>query len=190
MGLARFLDSVFKPRGAALDEEKASRTAPLIAFASGGRPVWSPRDYAALAREGYLRTPVVYRAVRMVSEAGASVPLSLFAEAEELTEHPLLRLLARPNRGQSGPDFLETLFGHLLVAGNAYVERIYVSEDADALPAELHVLRPDRVKVVPGTSGWPEAFEYQVGGKSLRLSGLGDVPQVRQLTLFHPLSDH
>ncbi|MFN7166509.1 MAG: phage portal protein [Pannonibacter sp.] len=190
MGLARFLDSVFKPRGAPIDEEKASRTAPLIAFASGGRPVWSPRDYAALAREGYLRNPVVYRAVRMVSEAAASVPLSLFAEAEELTEHPLLRLLARPNRGQSGPDFLETLFGHLLVAGNAYVERIYVSEDADALPAELHVLRPDRVKVVPGTSGWPEAFEYQVGGKSLRLSGLGDVPQVRQLTLFHPLSDH
>ena len=34
-------------------EAKASRTARLIAFESGGRARWTPRDYAALAREGY-----------------------------------------------------------------------------------------------------------------------------------------
>ena len=34
-------------------EAKASRTARLIAFDGGGRARWTPRDYAALAREGY-----------------------------------------------------------------------------------------------------------------------------------------
>jgi hypothetical protein len=40
-------------------ETKASRTAKLLAFESGGRARWTPRDYAALAREGYSAKPYV-----------------------------------------------------------------------------------------------------------------------------------
>ena len=35
-------------------EAKASRTSQVLAFESGGRARWTPRDYAALAREGRL----------------------------------------------------------------------------------------------------------------------------------------
>ena len=38
-------------------ETKSARTAGIVAFESGGRARWTPRDYAALAREGYRRTP-------------------------------------------------------------------------------------------------------------------------------------
>ena len=34
-------------------EAKASRTGPLIALETDGSPVWTPRDYAAFAREGF-----------------------------------------------------------------------------------------------------------------------------------------
>lgn len=40
-------------------EGKASRTAPLIAFQAHGRPAWTPRDYAALAREGFAKNAPV-----------------------------------------------------------------------------------------------------------------------------------
>jgi phage portal protein BeeE len=53
---------------------KASATAALIALQTHGRPAWTPRDYAALAREGYARNAVVYRCVRMIAEGAASVP--------------------------------------------------------------------------------------------------------------------
>jgi phage portal protein BeeE len=33
---------------------------------------------------------------------------------------------------------------------------------------ELHALRPDRMKVVPGPDGWPEAYEYSVAGQTVR----------------------
>ena len=33
---------------------------------------------------------------------------------------------------------------------------------------ELHILRPDRMKVIPGLDGWPEGYEYTVGGRSVR----------------------
>ena len=35
---------------------------------------------------------------------------------------------------------------------------------------ELYVLRPDRVKVVPGPRGWPAAYDYTVGGRRMRFA--------------------
>ncbi len=49
-------------------EAKASRTGQVIALQSGGRARWTPRDYAALAREGYVKNAIVYRAVKLVAE--------------------------------------------------------------------------------------------------------------------------
>ncbi len=105
-------------------EAKASAAGPLIAFQSAGRPVWTPRNYAALAREGYAGNAIAYRCIRLIAEASASVPWLLYDGAAEIDEHPLLSLLARPNRGQAGADFREALSGYLLTAGNAYVEAV------------------------------------------------------------------
>jgi HK97 family phage portal protein len=57
---------------------------------------------------------------------------------------------------------------------------------------ELHALRPDRMKVIPGPDGWPEAFEYTAGGNSVRFAGEA-VPGVRPILhvkLFNPVNDH
>ncbi len=57
-------------------ETKSSRTAKLLAFENGGRARWTPRDYAALAREGYLANAIVHRCVRLIAENAALVQLS------------------------------------------------------------------------------------------------------------------
>ncbi|MTI43690.1 HK97 family phage portal protein [Roseibium hamelinense] len=192
MRLGKAFDAVFARRDSAAEEHKASRVGPLLALHGKAQPVWSPRNYTALAREGFAKNPVVYRAVRMVSEAAASVQLTLFDGAQELATHPLLELIALPNPEETQADFLERLYGHLLTSGNAYLEQVSLNGE----PRELHALRPDRVKVVPGPEGWPEAFDYTVGGRSIRLSALpeeggGNGPaQMRHLKLFHPLNDH
>ena len=90
--LARF-DRDGERHGARAPEAKASKAGAMIALHSAGRPVWTPRNYAALARAGYMRNPVVYRAVRMVAEAAASLPWLLYDGAAELDDHPLLALL-------------------------------------------------------------------------------------------------
>jgi HK97 family phage portal protein len=169
-------------------EAKASRAAALIAFQTHGRPAWTPRDYAALAREGFAKNAVAYRCVRMIAEAAASVPWLLYEGAAEVDDHPLLALLARPNRRQAGAEFREALIGHLMVAGNAYIEAVTL----DGAVRELYTLRPDRMKVVPGGDGWPEAWEYTVGGRTVRYVDAGDgaPPPILQLRFFHPLDDH
>jgi phage portal protein BeeE len=59
-------------------EQKASRTARLIAMESGGRARWTPRDFAPLAREGYVRNAVVHRAVKLIAANAATIPLLLY----------------------------------------------------------------------------------------------------------------
>ena len=104
-------------------EAKASAAGPLIAMETGrGEPVWTPRDYATFAREGVMQNAIVYRAVRMIAESAASVPLLLYERDAEIVEHPLLDLLRRPSPGMTGTDLLESFYGFLLVAGNAYIE--------------------------------------------------------------------
>ena len=172
-------------------EEKASR-APLptlgggVAFYLGGRAAWTNRDYAALAREGFGRNAVVHRAVRLVAEAAAAIPLDLMQDGRAMARHPLLELLGRPNPREAGTRWLESVYGHLLVSGNAYLEAVAV----EGVPRELYALRPDRMRVVPGPDGWPAAYEYRVGSSTVRFDQAGDVPPILHLTLFHPLDDH
>ena len=59
------------------DEEKASRAGPVVAWSHAGRPVWTPRDYASLAKEGFAKNPVAYRCVRLVAEAAKGVLVGL-----------------------------------------------------------------------------------------------------------------
>src|ERR671923_1129362 len=74
-------------------EAKASASGPLIAIERLGAPAWMPRDYAAFAREGMMQNPVLYRSVRMIAEAAASVPLLLRqGEAESPEDPPLFPL--------------------------------------------------------------------------------------------------
>jgi len=160
---------------------KASKAGALIALHGAGRPQWTPRNLAALAREGFAGNVIGYRCVRMIAEAGASVPLLTYVDGKEVEQHRLSSLLARPNPSQSGRDLIETLLAQLMVAGNAYAELVSL----DGEPREIFALRPDRMAVVPSRSGFPEAYDYAVNGSALRLPR----EAVLHLKLFHPLDD-
>ncbi|MEI9887036.1 MAG: phage portal protein [Rhizomicrobium sp.] len=162
------------------------KSAPLIALSLGGRARWSPRDYAGLAREGVMKNAIVYRCVRMIAESAASVPFLLYDGAAELSAHPLLALLARPNPEEDGATFFARWYSYLQCAGNAYLEAALAGGEVRA----LYTLRPDRVAVVPGPRGWPAAYDYTVDGRTMRIARAGDFLPVLHITLFHPLDDH
>ncbi len=184
--LSRLLGAA-APARAPVADMKSSRAGALLALHSIGLSRFTPRDNVELARHGYERNPIVYRCVRMVAEAAASIPWRAYSGREEVAGHPALALLARPNPCDAGPAFVEALVSNLLLFGNAYVEASLV----DGAPRELYALRPDRVSVTPGRNGWPSAYEYTVAGDPIRY----DIPRegvspILHLKLFHPLDDH
>jgi len=168
-------------------EEKSSRTAPLLARLYFPDTSLSPRDLVTLTRMGYENNPVVYRCVRMIAESAASITWRAYDGDIEQVDHPALMLVQRPNSYEAGPVFLEALISNLLLFGNAYVEAVSVDES----PRELWSLRPDRMSLVPGPRGWPQAYDYTAGANTIRfeLPREGQSP-VLHLKSFAPLDDH
>jgi len=174
----------FTGRRVAVPERKAATG--FVALHTHGEAHWTRRDYAALAREGFMRNPVVHRSVRLIAETASAIPWLLYEGDDELDTHPMLKLLQRPNQRQAGATFLEALYGHLLLSGNAYLEMIAANGDA----RELHLLRPDRVSVQTDAAGWPTALEYREGSAKRRIAVGQAGDGALHLSLFHPLDDH
>lgn len=181
------LESLFGTRA-----RKASAAGALLSVNGVGQPRWTPRRYDRLADEGYVKNVVAYRAITEIAQGAAGVPWLLYqhrgGRRVELETHPLLALLDRPNPAQGGAALRESLAAYLLIAGNAYLEA--VGEEGGP-PRELHVLRPDRMAVVPGPYGLPSGWAYTVGGQTRRwsadpLTGGGPILHLKR---FHPLDD-
>ena len=180
------LDFLKRRAEVAQPEVKASAAGPVIAYGSSGRVAWSPRDTGSLMRGGFSGNPVGFRSVRLIAEAAAAIPLVLQDAERRYDVHPVLSLLARPNAGQAQADLLEGVFAQLLLSGNAYVEAV---AGEDGAPVELHVLRSDRMSVVPGADGWPVAFEYAVGGRKHRFP-VSEASPILHVKAYNPLDDH
>ena len=181
------LDFLKRRAGSARPEVKASAAGPVIAYAGSGRVAWSPRDTSSLTRAGFAGNPVGFRAVKLIAEAAAAIPLVLQDGVRRYETHPVLQLVRRPNPGQGQAELFEALFGQLLLSGNGYLEAVL---DGAGAPAELHVLRSDRMSVVPGADGWPVAYEYAVGGRKHRFPVSDGLSTVCHVKAFHPQDDH
>ena len=175
---------------AVVPEQKASATGRVISLAAGtarGGAVWSPRDVGSLTRLGFSGNPIGFRCVKLIAEAAAALPL-VCQDAERRYEvHPVIELMRRPNPGQGRAELLEALFGQILLTGNGYLEAVATEA---GLPRELHVLRADRMTIVPGADGWPEAYDYTVGGRKHRFDMRGHPDPICHIKAFHPQDDH
>jgi HK97 family phage portal protein len=116
--------------------------------------------------------------------------LSSTKGADERDNHPLLNLMRRPNPRQDCASLLAAIASHLLLAGNAYIEAVGLGEESQMRVRELYALRPDRIRLLPGPDGWPQAYEYSAAGSTVRFDQNATLPPILHLTLFNPLDDH
>ena len=167
-------------------EVKASAAGRVLAMSGAGRVAWSPRDVVSLTKSGFTGNPIGFRAVKLIAEAAAALPIILQDHARRYDTHPVLTLLERPNAGQGRAELLEALYGQILLTGNGYLEAV----GDDGLPVEMHVLRSDRMQVIPGADGWPTGYEYHVSGRKHRFALTGATSPICHIRSFHPQDDH
>mgnify|MGYP000120544129 CR=1 FL=1 len=168
-------------------EHKASAASRVLAWQATSAASWGARDTVSLTRLGFTSNPISFRSVRLVAEAAAALPLVVQDSDARFETHPLLSLIRKPNFAQSRQDFFEALYASLLLSGNAYLEAV---SEAEGWPRELHVLRSDRMTVVPGPDGWPLGYDYTVGARKHRF-GFDEMRNpVLHLKNFHPQDDH
>lgn len=154
-------------------------------------------ETSAMMRAGYHKNVIVHRAVNLIARAASSVPLVLYVRGKKVADHPLLSLLQQPNPFQGLNVLVESVISHLLISGNAYIEAISNTRSAKTPntecnpPLELHTLRPERVRVVPGAFGLPRCYEYTVYTKTRRIdvNPLTGSSRLLHLKLFNPDCD-
>lgn len=170
-------------------ETKASTAGSLVLPYGVGDPIWAERDYASFAREAYQLNPIGYRCVKMIAICAAAPAWVLHDSAgNEIDTHPLLDLLDRPAPGRGGSFLFESVYTYLMLSGNSYIEKVGPSGGP---PTELWPQRPDRMRVIPGRYGMPQAYEFHNGGNKKQwpvnpLTMASDVLHVRE---FSPLDD-
>lgn len=173
------------PRLFARPEIKESQAHSILVL-NPGQPVWTPRDYKSFAEEAYVRNVIAYQAINKIAEAVSSVHWVAYRGETEITDSPALDLISNPNPMQTGREFIEAKIGYLMISGNAYDERIMVSNQ----PREIYTHRPDRIKIVPGANGTPKAYIYEVASSRVtwQVDEAGN-SDIRHMRLFNPLND-
>ena len=159
----------------------AHKTEPLIAVDLTRRGDAMPAGYAALARTGFRRNPVVYRCVRLIAEAAASVDLQIEGEHSARVRD----LLSGGTPICPAGSTLESFYGQLQIAGSAYLEATMLGDD----PVALRSVRPDRVEIA--TSAKEQAFGWRIDRGShrelIRIDPVTFRSPLLALHLFDPL---
>lgn len=167
---------------------KDSAAGPMISVNRLGVPVWSGRNYEKFSREAYIRNVIGYRCVRLISENIADLEFQLHRGDDELTDHPLLSVIAQPNPFQGKADFIDAVISFWRLSGNAYIEAVMLRGDIK----EMFALRSDRMKVIPGARGYPAKWRYTVNGNfydfDVELPGIRQQP-ILHIKDFHPTDD-
>ena len=170
-----------------LGGQAALRPAPHIRMLAQHNTTAYPNlaESAAQART-YTQSPWVYVAVSRIIEAAALVPLHVYhpVDGEQVAtdDHPMLRLLARPNPFTSRFDLFEQTLGMLELTGNAY----WLLSGTDGTPQQIWPLRPDRVSVVPDADTYVRGYVYEVDGVRVPL----EAAEVIHFKRWHPLNDY
>ena len=146
-----------------------TKSSPLVAVELSRQAVFTSPDFGSLCREGFARNPVVYRCVRLIAEAAASVPF----KGEGL---PV---------GQA--DALERFYGFLQVAGTAYLK----ANVLDDTPVSLHAIRPDIASALTDRAGRVAGYVIRndQGRETFRRDPLTGRCEIFALTLFNPMDD-
>lgn len=177
--------NVFSPKKI---QEKATDIHRAIIRFLGVEPRWSERDYGNFAKEGYNQNVWVFACIQAIAQGVASVPWVLYkkgpgGELTEISDHPILKLIEKPNEFTSQSEFFEAYAAFALIAGNAYIDMVGPSETAP--PMEMWLLRPDRMAIIPDKENYISGYLYQYEDQKVKLP----LSRISHLRSFHPLDD-
>lgn len=187
----------FRQRMLSLLGQKESQARIVTTYNQVGKPVTTPANYEGFASQGFSKNLVVYSAINKIATAAKGIDWVLYSKKKgengkrtEITAHPLLDLICKPNPLQATASFFEAVVAFKLIAGNSYIE-LNRGLSGNGPVLELWPVRPDKMKVVGGQNGYPAAYAFSFGGVT-RFWPVDPVKltcNIIQWKSFNPLND-
>lgn len=161
--LRRAYDALRKPAKPS-DVVRVSNDIVTVSTFTANRPApVEDFDPKRLIDEGYRRNVIVYTCVNEIAQSAAAPRFYLQSRKtqEEVEEHDLLGVFARPAPGLSWYELIERLLIHQQTAGTGYLHK---GRAAGNQLVQLRTIRPERITPVPDTNGNVVYYEYKIDG--------------------------
>lgn len=128
------------------------------------QPIYPEINFDTLVRQGYRRNELIYACLNKTAAASASIALLVKGkDGSPLPDHPIKRLIQRPNPFMNEYDLWASIIVTQKIAGVAYFEK-EVSRGGDVVG--LWPLRPDWVRPVLRSRIEISHYEYIVPGRA------------------------
>ncbi len=122
--------------------------------------------------QGYSHNSLIYACIREIATSFASIdPQLKRIDGKPVKKHRMLDIVNDPNTHQDRYQFTDLLITQFEAAGNAYIQKVRVSDDAArrvkyaGYPVqELELVRPDYVSIEPGVTRTQDVFVVRIGG--------------------------
>lgn len=125
---------------------------------------WQLGNFLDYVGDGFALNPLIYSAIMYKVRSAAQARLKAYTGDPENPEslppdHPLSRLVARPNPYQSFPELHGQVISYLNLSGNAY---LYIDREGAerGVPSGIYPLRPDRMFIIP-KDGMIAGYQYR-----------------------------
>jgi HK97 family phage portal protein len=132
----------------------------------GMGPTEEPENltFPIVAKEAFEKNVVTYKCVMTIASSIADLDFLLYNKktGKQVTTHPLLDLLKRPNAMQGKTSFLQHAICDYLLDGNMFIQK--AGPGRNSPPRALWALQPNWVQVTVGTSRIPQSYFYTAGG--------------------------
>jgi len=147
------------------------------------------QDAGNVGPNSYSQNVIVHRCVSLIASAASHVPWLVYKNGDRNINHPLIRLLKRPNAEKSGADFFTEIISSLLLFGNSYVLSPFPENQA---PKAIYNLHAKATEIIFQDQK-PVAYKYKT------LSGADKIYPINQVTKmsgvlmlknYHPMNQH
>ena len=135
--------------------------------------------------QAFRLSDVIYGCVTLIQQAAVLVPWYVYRrtgdKVVEVTAHPLVDFVKRPDKRMAWSRYIETYLGHLLLTGNNY-QRFFIPSFKTR--ASVRFLRPDRVTPRLGPLETIR-YEHRTRGR------MDEIPdeEILHIKLFNPEED-
>ncbi len=123
---------------------------------------WLDTSFERLTREGYKANAAVSACITTLAIAYQQPrPIVVDVKGEIVPNHPLQRLLSRPNPIMSWNELALIIATYKAIGGNAYLHKV---RGPRGQVVELWPYHTGQISPIPGPRTWIDAYEYDAGG--------------------------
>ncbi len=120
------------------------------------------QTFQQIVKEGFYQNAAIQGCIAAYTMTLNEPPCTVLVNGERNDNHPLFRLLQKPNPSMSGARLWSFVASYIAIGGNCYVVKV---RNAAGAVVQLYPYHDGQIKPVPSQYEWVDHYEHNVDGR-------------------------